>query len=524
MSSNAKKHLENILKFYDQEHLSKAFVYDFTKTNPAPQIKNSHKGKNNFYVSINDTLSETNILCKKYNYKEHPCALNFANEYNTGGGWTGKKGSQEESLFLNSSLPLSLWPLRREDDNRLKDFDTRIPRAPQPSYPYKEATAIYSPYVTGDQKCYFSVISIAAQDLRKRDYTKSYDEELTKQKLRSLLWVAYHHKHRHVVLGAIGCGAFKNDPKKISKIFYDLLTGEFKDCFDNVSFAIPSGQKNIKAFQDTFSSKTSDKNTENDNILFYEPKEPYYEFSNFYKTSIEYNGKIYPSSEHLYQAMKFMKDPNDKKSMEYADIIRQQSTANKAFILAGQKTGGGYKWRLDLNPIIKKYQDVKIRDDWEQNKVKIMKDILMIKFSDNKLKKLLLDTNNKNIIEDSPRDNFWGIGKKKDGKNMLGKLLMEVRENLKESKKEDDKQKSPDTPKDPCPKGKIMNPKTKRCVKEDGKIGKEIIKKNKGNDNVKRVEKVKPQFKDNKVLNPATGRYVLKTGKIGKKILKDLND
>ena len=69
-----------------------------------------------------------------------------------------------------------------------------------------------------------------------------------------------------------------------------------------------------------------------------------------------------------------------------------------------------------------------------------------------------------------------------------------------------------------------MNPKTKRCVKEDGKIGKEIIKKNKGNYNVKRVEKVKPQFKDNKVLNPATGRYVLKTGKIGKKILKDLND
>lgn len=171
-----------------------------------------------------------------------------------------------------------------------------------------------------------------------------------------------------------------------------------------------------------------------ENIMFYEPKGDYYEFSNFYKTNIEHNGKVYPSSEHLFQAMKFMKDPNNKKSMEYADIIRRQNTANKAFILASQKIGGGYKWRLDLNPIIRKYQDVKIRDDWEEKKVSIMKFILIKKFSDTKLKKLLLSTKDKNIIENSPRDNFWGIGKKKDGRNMLGKLLMEVRELLKNVK------------------------------------------------------------------------------------------
>lgn len=162
-------------------------------------------------------------------------------------------------------------------------------------------------------------------------------------------------------------------------------------------------------------------------VLFYKPNEDYYEFSNFYKTDILYQGKIYPTSEHLYQAMKFMKDPNDKKAMEYADIIRQQSTPNKAFVLANQKTGGGYKWRLDLNDIIKRYQDVKMRSDWEESKIKIMKDILLLKFKDPKLKKLLLDTGDKIIIEDSPRDSFWGIGKKRDGKNMLGLLLMEVR-------------------------------------------------------------------------------------------------
>jgi ribA/ribD-fused uncharacterized protein len=171
-------------------------------------------------------------------------------------------------------------------------------------------------------------------------------------------------------------------------------------------------------------------NANTENIMFYEPKRDYYEFSNFYKTNIEYNGKIYPSSEHLYQAMKFMKDLSNKRSIEYADIIRQQNTANKAFILASQKIGGGYAWRLALNPIIESYQDVKIRDDWEDKKVEIMKCILIKKFSDTKLRKLLLSTKDKKIIEDSPRDNFWGIGKKKDGKNILGKLLMEVRELL----------------------------------------------------------------------------------------------
>jgi ribA/ribD-fused uncharacterized protein len=165
-----------------------------------------------------------------------------------------------------------------------------------------------------------------------------------------------------------------------------------------------------------------------DTILFYKKKDDYYEFSNYYISKIQWDGKTYPSSEHLFQALKFINDNKDNRSMEYANIIRQQSTPNKSRILAIQKTGGGYKWRTDLNPLIVKYQDVKIRSDWDKVKDKVMEEVLMSKFSQNEqLKNLLLNTGDKLIVENSPRDYYWGIGKHENGKNVLGKLLMKTR-------------------------------------------------------------------------------------------------
>lgn len=74
-----------------------------------------------------------------------------------------------------------------------------------------------------------------------------------------------------------------------------------------------------------------------------------------------------------------------------------------------------------------------------------------------------------------------------------------------------------------CPQGKILNPKTKRCVKKDGKIGKEILAKQKGNQPKNQPKSPTPnqnnQCPPDKILNPATGRCVKRTGKIGKEIL-----
>ena len=63
-----------------------------------------------------------------------------------------------------------------------------------------------------------------------------------------------------------------------------------------------------------------------------------------------------------------------------------------------------------------------------------MKDILCAKFGQNEdLKKILLSTEDRELREHTPRDKFWGDGGKKgDGKNMMGKLLMKVRTELRE--------------------------------------------------------------------------------------------
>jgi len=172
-------------------------------------------------------------------------------------------------------------------------------------------------------------------------------------------------------------------------------------------------------------------------IHFYEPKEPFYEFSNFHVAPFTLDGDTWQTVEHYFQASKFVHHP------EYVALIRDCNTANKCFILAQQKCKGGYaaKWKLapkhkdhrTLNEIIQHYKmSVKIREDWDDVRVNVMRTGLQAKFTQHvKLRALLLSTGDSIIVENSPRDSFWGIGKDGAGQNMLGKLLMEVREMLK---------------------------------------------------------------------------------------------
>lgn len=68
-----------------------------------------------------------------------------------------------------------------------------------------------------------------------------------------------------------------------------------------------------------------------------------------------------------------------------------------------------------------------------------MRDALWFKFRNNdNLKKMLLGTGDAVLVEDSPIDDYWGIGENGDGQNMLGKLLMELRSKLAQKKLEHD--------------------------------------------------------------------------------------
>jgi ribA/ribD-fused uncharacterized protein len=134
--------------------------------------------------------------------------------------------------------------------------------------------------------------------------------------------------------------------------------------------------------------------------------------SNFYRVNIKYKDKYYTSVEHAYQADKFEDET-------YREKIRLAETAGKAKRLG--KLG-------------------KIRDDWDEVKFQVMEDILKIKFTNKYLKEKLLQTKDLYLEEGNYwHDNIWGncfCPKCKNiiGKNMLGKILMNIREKIKNDK------------------------------------------------------------------------------------------
>jgi|GEM_PF-317991 len=135
-------------------------------------------------------------------------------------------------------------------------------------------------------------------------------------------------------------------------------------------------------------------------ILFYE--HDFYIFSNFSSFALDWKGKRYITSEHAYHSEKFKDEP-------LKEEIRQCRSAHDALKLAHTHKN-------------------KYRSDWDEVKLSVMKEILREKVKQHPyVKKKLLDSGERELIEDSWRDDFWGWGPKKNGRNQLGKLWMEVR-------------------------------------------------------------------------------------------------
>lgn len=173
-------------------------------------------------------------------------------------------------------------------------------------------------------------------------------------------------------------------------------------------------------------------------IRFFGADNQWGELSNFWllSTPIVHQGKTYTTSEHLYQAMKFMGSNVTPLSLEYIELIRKANTPYKAKLLAGLSTLDRYEWQAQIAEIVKRYKarGIAIRPDWdEETKIKAMLDVLVSKFStDARAREVLLSTGESPLIEGSPYDTFWGEGKYKNGKNWLGILLMRVRKAIRE--------------------------------------------------------------------------------------------
>lgn len=140
-----------------------------------------------------------------------------------------------------------------------------------------------------------------------------------------------------------------------------------------------------------------------DAILFYEGE--YYMFSNFASFAVPYNGRIWMTSEHAYQAAKF----EDK---EVIDLIHESLSAH------------------DSKKVAQVYKN-KIRKDWEDVKIAVMEDIIRAKIETHPyVREKLLGTGDREIIEDSHQDSFWGRGIDFKGRNELGKVWMKIRSEL----------------------------------------------------------------------------------------------
>ncbi|OGZ57718.1 MAG: hypothetical protein A3F94_01760 [Candidatus Spechtbacteria bacterium RIFCSPLOWO2_12_FULL_38_22] len=141
-------------------------------------------------------------------------------------------------------------------------------------------------------------------------------------------------------------------------------------------------------------------------IVGFYPRE-FYPLDNFSSFAVEWRGRKWQTSEHAYQASHFLqKNPK---------IVEEIFNARSAH---------------DAQKIARKYED-KIDSDFYKKNLEIMQDILRHKLQQNPyVEKKLRQTGDKKIVEDSPKDNFWGWGAKRDGKNELGKIWMKLRDEL----------------------------------------------------------------------------------------------
>ena len=213
-----------------------------------------------------------NVALRLKREGKNPVVLNLANAFHPGGGVVHGSVAQEEDLFRRTNMYISLVP---EYNSHLKDQVAAYKKTPEGrrmtesrpdgrslDYLVPELGGIYSPNVSvfrEDQRHGFAYmdaietlpfIAVAAYNRKhapkeragNADFgptnERQYETNM-KEKIRATLRIAADHGHEDVVLGALGCGAFRNDPHKVSRYMGEVLhEPEFHNRFRTIAFAI----------------------------------------------------------------------------------------------------------------------------------------------------------------------------------------------------------------------------------------------------------------------------------------------
>ncbi len=215
-----------------------------------------------FEVTNETTLHAARRLSKTH---EEVLCLNFASAKNPGGGFLGGSQAQEESLARASGLYLSLIEKQEEmyDLNR------------------KERTCLYSDRMIYSPKLpvfrddfdrlledTYSVAFITSPAVNlgalKNNEPQKVDqaESVMMKRMERMLSVAVVEGHETLILGAWGCGVFRNHPADMSRYFHHFLVDhpQFKNAFKHITFAVLDTSANgkfIQPFQEQFASVLS---------------------------------------------------------------------------------------------------------------------------------------------------------------------------------------------------------------------------------------------------------------------------
>jgi uncharacterized protein (TIGR02452 family) len=182
-----------------------------------------------------------------------PVALNFASATNPGGGFIRGALAQEESLARSSGLFTCI------QDSPMHAHHRALMNPMYTDY------CIYSPWVPvfrDDEgqlippySCAFMTCAAvnAGAVLESSPALAGQIRVAMASRVRRVLAVAASHGHEDVILGAWGCGVFRNDPGAVSGLFKEAFETEFKGAFKRVVFAIPDG-RNAGPFERDFGS------------------------------------------------------------------------------------------------------------------------------------------------------------------------------------------------------------------------------------------------------------------------------
>lgn len=181
--------------------------------------------------------------------------LNFASAKNPGGGFLGGSQAQEESLARATGLYPCIAQMQEMYEYNRKQrsclYSDHMIYSPDVPVIRDDVDRLLDQYYTTS---FITAPAVNAGVVRERN--EATDEEIRlvmKQRIRYVLEVAATQGHRTIVLGAFGCGVFRNEPAQVAAYFNDVLVDEgYKKYFDHIVFAIydrSAGQRTLETFK-----------------------------------------------------------------------------------------------------------------------------------------------------------------------------------------------------------------------------------------------------------------------------------